>query len=604
MNRLKSIPSAAVLILVLATAGMAEEPEANIEGTASVGGHYYFQDGTFSRVGEYVSWQDVEDLIMDFDVNARVDTDNMLSRILMLYRDQNTNAYAFDMNTNSYVDADFDYRAFVHNFDKDYLQNLQAKAGGKQVYRSDNDPLGRYWINFRRFESNLEADLPFIPQGQVYGRYEDQRKVGRKQVMTINHCAYCHVNSNGREVNSQIKTWRSGIDGSAGAVSFNYEFVATNYTDHTQTPNHHYDRAMHPVFGDVGSPTNPNFPGHQEFGSRLAFEDSTMAYSQQATTEKFNHHVGLKVELPKQNLLRGAYTHTQKENKNTQVKHKFDAYVASWVGKFSKRTWFSARYMAYKTKVDDYFVDLADYRQALDPNTGRGTPIGGGGQNFDWWRYSAANRDVWQTDLIAAYKFTKAGYLKLKWRHKDIDRPAMNQSQTTFYNDNGNITGTPSTPYANRTKIDKLKLTYSKRFNRKGNLLAYVDVGWYDLPFMNVTAMCEPGLSGTDVSLPGNNWVYYFQRMRTGNGSSLPSQSHKGSVRASYQLSARSSLSGFLTGGTEKNDQMNTYQFDRDFLNTGLNFWTAPSDRFLVTVGYQYNKYKSNANLCPPIFDG
>ena len=44
--------------------------------------------------------------------------------------------------------------------------------------------------------------------------------------------------------------------------------------------------------------------------------------------------------------------------------------------------------------------------------------------------------------------------------------------------------------------------------------------------------------------------------------------------------------------------------FDRDLLTPGVNLWTAPSDNVLFTLGWTYNKVKSNANMCIPVFDG
>ena len=84
----------------------------------------------------------------------------------------------------------------------------------------------------------------------------------------------------------------------------------------------------------------------------------------------------------------------------------------------------------------------------------------------------------------------------------------------------------------------------------------------------------------------------------------MPNNSLKGSLRGSYQLSSRSSLSGFLTGASEKNDKLNSFEFDRSLLIVGGSLWAAPSDSWLLTLGYSFNQVKSNANLCPPIFDG
>ena len=128
-----------------------------------------------------------------------------------------------------------------------------------------------------------------------------------------------------------------------------------------------------------------------------------------------------------------------------------------------------------------------------------------------------------------------------------------------------------------------------------------------DLPYMNPTAMCEESLEGVNSlhvtdSVAGR--LYYFQRERYGNGTNQPTQSLWFNGKASYQLTPRVSVNGFLAYATEKNDDMNVYEFDRDVLTPGLNLWTAPHDKVLFTLGWTYNKVESNANLCIPVFDG
>jgi len=166
---------------------------------------------------------------------------------------------------------------------------------------------------------------------------------------------------------------------------------------------------------------------------------------------------------------------------------------------------------------------------------------------------------------------------------------------------------------------------------------------------MNPTAMCENSLQGTDSSHGVDGRLYYFQRQRFGNGTNQATQSHKATGRASYQISPRTSINGlaaciissvrgsatgptrppsrtrrpaglptrsrraprstgsingFLTVASDKNNEMNIYEYNRDLLTPGLNLWTAPSDNLLFTLGWTYNKVTSNANMCVPIFDG
>jgi hypothetical protein len=122
--------------------------------------------------------------------------------------------------------------------------------------------------------------------------------------------------------------------------------------------------------------------------------------------------------------------------------------------------------------------------------------------------------------------------------------------------------------------------------------------------YMNILGICEDEMRGESYTLPGNGNVYYFQRLRTGNATSLPNKSHKLALRSSYQLSPRMSLNGYLNFADEKNDEMNTYEFTRTVFSPGATLWMAPTDKMMVTMGYSFNSVESNASMCIPLFGG
>jgi hypothetical protein len=262
----------------------------------------------------------------------------------------------------------------------------------------------------------------------------------------------------------------------------------------------------------------------------------------------------------------------------------------------NKKTRLTARVLTYEVSADDAFVDLDPYRA--------GRP--GGDQDFDWTRVSAANRDVLQTDLAVRRKLCKTGSLGVDWRHKVIDRPAMAQSQTTYYTDevSGEAVMVASTPYANETTSDRFRATLHKRFGKKGNGKLSYTYTTIDNQYMNPTAMCEEGLHDDVDALPGNGFVYYFQRLRHGNGTALPNKSQRVSARGTYQLSPRSSLNGFMNIVSEENDELNLYTFERTIVSPGANLWLAPNDKLMLTMGYSFNSVESNAKLCIPLFGG
>jgi hypothetical protein len=542
----------------------------------------------------------VKDPYADMMLELYGGTDNTLFDIGMSYRDDMTKSMNLGLKTQSYLSAAFGYNSFVHNLDHDQMENLEGKAGGKQVYHTDNDPMGRYYMQYEKFAGNVKIDLPFVEGGAVYAGLSEQHKSGYKQTMTIDHCAFCHVESRAQRVDQMTRTWTAGLQGTAGMVSVNYDFSKTDFRDRAGQMSREWLTPMHPVYGQFDPVSGADYI--VEFTSRTAFAyDVSLPYAKAADNDKTSHNAGLKLDLADKGSLKGAYTNTNRQNYYTGVENEFEAYSFGYAGKLSRNMRLTARYQAYETKVDDVFVDLPNFRYDRPA----------GDLNFDWTRISSANREVQQADLGLAWRMGKGRSLKLGLRSQVIDRPAMAQSQTNYIFDGVNtgeaaiVETMESEAYANETKVFRAKLRYDARLGLKGNYNLTYTMTNVDKPFMNPTAMCEESLEG--VSSPHGTALerlYYFQRERWGNGTNQASQAHKATARFSYQLSPRTSLSGYVTYAKDKNDEMNLYEFDRDMLSPGINLWTAPDDKLLFTLGWANQKIESNANLCVPIFDG
>jgi len=607
--KLRCIPTylAVAGLLVLSAAAIADEGTPAVEGKSYVGAHYFEQTGAFDKVGEYLS--DANEGEVQAHAWFMLDgaTDNTLFDVYGFYRDKDTKALGISVDPASRLSANFDYLSFIHRLDHDRLENMQAREakpdgspGGKQIYNTDMDPMGRYWLNYQKTSADLEYDLTSVENGKIYVRYNDQHKDGWKQSLTIDHCATCHVEGNRRLIDEQTRTVNAGIEGTMGKLTFNYEFEAQDFTDYTTPNTRSWTQAQHPVRGvtwtnpDNGQTSNYNV----EFGSRLQYDlaDGALPYAAGPTTEKRSHELGLNVDVNKRNVLRGTYSHSRTENVGSALVSDFDAFAAGWMARPGKKTRLTARVLKYEVKSDDVLVDLLPYRA--------GRP--GGDQDFDWTRVSAANRDVLQTDLALRHKLGRRSSLGFDWRHKTIDRPAMAQSQTTYYTDevSGDIVGVPSTPYANETTSDRFRATLNKRFGRKGNGKLSYTYTTVSNQYMNPTAMCEEALHHDVDALPGNGFVYYFQRLRHGNGTALPNESHRVAARGSYQVSPRVSLNGYLNVASEENYELNSYTFERTILTPGANLWVAPNDKLMLTMGYSFNSVESNAKLCIPLFGG
>ncbi|MBU1228263.1 MAG: hypothetical protein KJ698_13755 [Actinobacteria bacterium] len=594
-------------LLAVTAAAMADDGTPSVEGKSCVGARYFEQTGAFDKVGEYLSDANEGEVQAHAWFMHDGATENTLFDVYGYFRDKDTKAFGIDVDPDSRLSANFDYLSFIHHLDDDLLQNMQAReanadgsAGGKQIYSHDMDPLGRYWLNYQKTEANLEYDLTSLENGKIYVCYDDQHKSGWKQALTIDHCAMCHVEGNRRLIDEQTRTLRAGAEGSVGNLSFDYEFKAQDFTDYTTANTRTWTRAQHPVRGGLWTDPNTGAVSNYnvEFGSRLQFEEAegALPYAAGPTTEKRAHELGLNLDVNARNTLRGSYSHSRTENVANALSSDFDAIAAGWMARPTKQTRLTARVLTYEVKADDAVVDLDPYRD--------GRP--GGSQDFDWTRVSAANRDVLQTDLALRHMLGQGSSFGLDWRHKVVDRPAMAQSQTTYYLDetSGENVMVPSTPYASETASDRFRATLSKRFGRRGNAKLSYTYTTVANQYMNPAAMCEDPLYGDTHNLAGNGFVYYFQRSRYGNGAALPNESHRIAARGSYQVSPRTSLNGYLNVASEKNDELNSYEYERTILSPGVNLWVAPNDKLMLTMGYSFNSVESNAKLCPPLFGG
>jgi len=593
MRKRNLLLCSAILLACWCGTGLADEGGASVQGTASFGTHLTDPTDHTGRVGEYINQADVEEFVADLYLDLFGSTQSTLYNLRFLHQDSVTKSFEFGLDTDKYVSAEMGYQSFLHNLDHDLLQNMQGKAGGKQVYHTDNDPLGKYFLEYSEFKAGVEVDIPFLPNGRIYATYSDRHKTGYVQEMTIDHCAFCHVESNGKRVDQFTETWRAGIQGTKGLVSFSYDVTEARFRDDGGENKRRWYRAVHPVYGTAGG----------EFSSRLNFQDVTMPYAQNSNNDKTTHQVQVKLDVPDVGIFKAAYTNANRRSSWTGIENQFDAYALGGAKRWNRDHRSTVRILAYETKVDDKFVNLAPYR-AGDATYGN--------LDFDWTRISAANREVVQADFNHAWKLKKGRRLQGSLRYQIVDREAMAQSQTTYLFDgvnpgNDGATLVDSEPFANETKILRMKLRYDERLGRKGNFNAGITGKFVDAPFMNPTAMCEESVQDVHSAHTGGgaeDRLYYFQRQRYGMGTNQASESWRLNTKATYQLTPRASVNAFLSYTMEKNDELNIYEFERDVFMPGVNFWTAPTDRLLFTLGWTYSQYKSNANLCPPIFDG
>ena len=416
MKKIAILALAGMLLLGAVPWAMADEDgESFVESKAVVGYHYLDGEDFLARLGEYVDLEEAENLMPDMELEMYGGTDSALFRIMALYDNQYTNGFGLQIEGGKNWRAKTEYKSFYHNLDRDHMENLAAREigptivdpgaddpqdkfapGGKQVFHSDLDPEGVYGIQYQRMDAEIEWDVPWLAHTTVYSRFNDQKRQGYKQQLSLAHCAVCHVESDGRKVDDQILTWTTGLETKVDKFALNYDYTATHWTDHSSGLQRTYINAMHPTRGmEFGTPGQPGYANYDvEFGSRVSFDGVTAPAFAPRSTTKQTHNVGARFELPAASILRAGYNRTDKTNGTTDLKGSFDSYVLSFMNRPTQTTRVTGRVLYYETRVDDYDVDLDPWRA--------GRP--GGDLDMDWTRISSANRDVLQADLNAGWR--------------------------------------------------------------------------------------------------------------------------------------------------------------------------------------------------------
>ena len=484
-----------------------------------------------------------------------------------------------------YVNAAFDHRSFIHRLDHDLLRNLNWREltgepgtqnlveGHKMLTHSDADLGRQYGIRYVATKEKVDVALPFLPGAKLSADYRNQMRSGSRQTLGVDHCASCHVGSQSKRVDDETRDLNLRLAGQYSRLKVSYRFSARDYRNHAATPTYPYIVARHPATGGAV----------EEFESRMIFDgaDGPLEIDKTPDVKKRGHTVRATVDLPKGQTVRGTASYSRTTNQNTDLQLTGNTESLAWFAPLARKVRATASITRRSLQNDPYFVDIPAWRE--------GRP--GGGQDFDFDRLSAYDR----TEYVGTASVT---YLAMPGQRVRLDH----RVQVT---DRDHVVLDPDDPSATQTVRNRIRASWNGRLCRGFRSRASVEYEITHLPFVSVNGLCEKAISEAD-SLPGqpNHWFYYFQRSRYGTGATLPTKALRAKAHLSHRLGTKASATVYLNFASEKNDDLNLYEFDRTVVNTGLSAYVIPSQRLVVSGGVSYSKIESNADFCVPVMDG
>ncbi len=572
MNRWTKITVILALTMVCALCLGEDGEDAYMEGSVSVGGHFSDVEDSEERAAEYETID--EDGAADIELKLFHNRGDRFMKVEADIRNEYDLWSRVRIHSGSGVRNEFSYRRFIHRLDHDYLKNITARSsadpeantpGGMMFTHEDRDPDGSYGVTITELKNELEVDVgSHIICKWGYGR---RTRKGYRQAISVNKCSMCHVVGRRARVDETTLDHHVGFSAVFPKLQVIYEFVSSEFTNHAAAPTNFWDAAKHPVSDDMGG----------DFPTRVIYGDEEGEYSRTPDTKKQSHELKINGMLTDSHSIVGAFSMFDLENELEDLTLESKTGSAAWYynpeGNFKLTTTFSRESL----DNDDVFIDLDPWREGYT----------GGGQDFDWTRYSAYNRDVTVGRVQGSYQLNKVNGVSFDYRYRSIDREYLE-----LYPDSSE----------KETVQNRVQMSWHRRKPICRSTFT-VEYELTDYPFANKDAMCEPSYENGE-TLPDNSSFYYFQRERLAAATNQPTDSLRIKFNGSLFSGTKASLNLQASYQDEKNDELNEYQWERDMLISGLNLFAAPNQVSIFTLGYNFLDITSNALFCIPVMDG
>lgn len=571
-NLLQCLLIAGLVALPLTVA--AEDGE-DVTAWAEVGARATKVTGSPDKAAEYESIEDgpVAKLVVDAfkgwgSINFDVD-----------YKANDEVKGGLDFDIKRMVRSHNSFNTFPHRLGHDPMTNLESTSiNGKVVRHTDMAPNQEYDLDYSVLDSRTEFQFSGLRALTLAVDFREQKREGHMQAYTTSHCDNCHITSQPHALNERTSdgTLEAAVDWRSGYVKGS--FTNRSMTQGTQYVPYNFDKALHP---ELQKPV---------FDNRLQF-DSDINPTIADLTPNIDKDIA-KLELHLNDLggfvfkINGVWSET--ENKYTNLKSDYSGYVAQLARMIGKKARFRWRGRVYSISNDDVFIDTIE----------RTTPAGAhAGQtyediyniNFDHWRLSALDRDVFESRFDLSYRLgSKAGKLRFIWDYETIDR----ENYMVAVGEN-------------TTSSNVLGVTYRLRPAKGWRVDAELKHGAIDNPFMLIDGTCSTLESAryTNPWQPETPQYNDQHATRIADTTSSPSSwNHlKGGLT---HVSGKSTLSLNYRWWDGENNDGDLTNWSRNNQTATLTFWSAPGQTWSWYVAALWQDSQLDSPACIPIFDG
>jgi hypothetical protein len=559
-----------------------EKTENNFAVELRPGFHWTNWKDYKGKVGEYETLEQGIHPDWSFSINGQIKS-NFFELKGNYYEDEDYSVSA-DIDLKRMFREEFYYFRMPHFLEHDPLKNLNAvfrtSAGAEAepvTEYTDLNPGDEYMIRYSTVKSKTTYRLPFLPGSEVFFDYRREQRQGHRQVTAMSKCSSCHVVSQSREINEYTEDLNPGFKAKfgnekSGWLTVSYDYLKRRFGETGADPTNLYDPAVHPA------------SGVPMFTNRVQYDNERLPFNVVPSSEKDSHTVKAHGQLPKiATDVFASYVNSSTKNMEEGNKSDLNSFIGRITNTLIPGLMLSGKFRWMNIDNDDVFVQVNERPALAGPQAGLTYSQAYSDFVPEFYRESAMNRRVYETEISAKYRLLKhltlnGGFI---WKSTDRDYYEVEPGETTT-----------------NEYIGKVGLTF-----RKARLYGNINYEHQSIsdPFANLKAACN--LSGINPTTGSPfTGVQYFQLydMRTQTLSNLPNRKDQVSTSITWSASPTFSVSGYYRYINESND----FGWDQEAHMPSISLWFVLSPKLNFTLSYLYDYQKTNSLICESVFNG
>jgi len=469
------------------------------------------------------------------------------------------------------------YRSFYRQRATDLLENLETreavdqanKPGGKMFTHEHEDPDADFGYTRRELKTDFQVKVPGSANVILKAFHRSILEKGDDQKVVSMHCSSCHMVSKSAEVDRRTHTVSAGAEATAGPVLFSYLGSYRTFKSEGAVPEAFYDTAQHPVNGTL----------IDDFGARTVFNGEKVEFGRTPETEKIAHTLKVKADMGDKGNILGSVSNSRAKNKSANLEVTSNGGSLKYTVSPTPKTRIIALASLAMIESDEAQVDLPLWRGGLT----------GGGQDFDWTRYSSLTRTVAKGSAQFIYQPDRRYRLFLSAGYEGTERDDY--------------------PYFEaKGKTTKLKASVGGKYRPHSRFWGRLKYSFenVDDPFSPYEQMFESAGKDVLVKLDDNSWYYYFQRddLRYGSVTNQPKNRHGVDLSLNFRPDPKASLSAGLKASLGTNGDTDSLDFERTQMQPQLSASIAPTPLWNLFGSLSYMYDKSNGLAAVAMMDG